>query len=49
VLNFIFIVFIILVAVCLVAAYAYLIVINRENEMPDFEDVEIGQDENRGG
>jgi hypothetical protein len=48
-LNFIFIFFIIMVAVCLVVAYAYLIVINRENEMPDFEDVEIGQDENRGG
>ncbi len=48
-LNFIFIIFIIMVAVCLVVAYAYLIVINRENEMPDFEDVEIGQDENRGG
>ena len=48
-LNFIFIIFIILVAICLVVAYAYLIVINRENEMPDFEDVEIGQDENRGG
>jgi hypothetical protein len=48
-LNFIFIFLIIIVAVCLVAAYAYLIVINRENEMPDFEDVEIGQDENRGG
>jgi len=49
VLNFIFIFLIIMVAVCLVVAYAYLIVINRENEMPDFEDVEIGQDENRGG
>ena len=48
-LNFIFILFILVVAVCLVVAYAYLIVINRENEMPDFEDVEIGQDENRGG
>jgi len=48
-LNFIFIIFIIMVAICLVVAYAYLIVINRENEMPDFEDVEIGQDENRGG
>jgi len=48
-LNFIFIFFIIMVAVCLVVAYAYLIVINRENEMPDFEVVEIGQDENRGG
>jgi hypothetical protein len=48
-LNFIFIFFILVVAVCLVVAYAYLIVINRENEMPDFEDVEIGQDENRGG
>jgi len=48
-LSFIFIFFIIMVAVCLVVAYAYLIVINRENEMPDFEDVEIGQDENRGG
>ena len=48
-LNFIFIIIIIMVAICLVVAYAYLIVINRENEMPDFEDVEIGQDENRGG
>jgi uncharacterized protein (UPF0333 family) len=48
-LNFIFIFLIILLAVCLVVAYAYLIVINRENEMPDFEDVEIGQEENRGG
>ena len=48
-LNFIFILFILVVAVCLVVAYAYLIVINRENEMPDFEDVEIGHDENRGG
>ncbi|MGB5424069.1 MAG: hypothetical protein WBN03_18030 [Desulfobacterales bacterium] len=48
-LNFIFILFLLVVAVCLVVAYAYLIVINRENEMPDFEDVEIGQDENRGG
>jgi hypothetical protein len=48
-LNFMFFFLIILVAVCLVVAYAYLIVINRENEMPDFEDVEIGQDENRGG
>jgi hypothetical protein len=38
-----------MVAICLVVAYAYLIVINRENEMPDFEDVEIGPDENRGG
>ena len=48
-LNFIFILVILAVAVCLVVAYAYLLVINRENEMPDFEDVEIGQDENRGG
>lgn len=48
-LNFIFIFVIILIVVCLVVAYAYLIVINRENEMPDFKDVEIGQDDNRGG
>jgi hypothetical protein len=48
-LNFIFIFIMILLAVCLVVAYAYLIVINRENEMPDFEDVEIGHDENRRG
>jgi uncharacterized protein with PQ loop repeat len=48
-LNFIFIFVILVVAVCLFVAYAYLIVINRENEMPDFEDVEIGQDENRRG
>ena len=48
-LNFLFIFLILLFAVCLVAAYAYLIVINRENEMPDFEDVEVGQEENGGG
>lgn len=48
-LNFILIFLIILLAVCLVVAYTYLVVVNRENEMPDFEDVEIGQEENRGG
>ena len=47
--NFIVYFVILLVAVCLVVAYAYLIVISRENEMPDFEDVEVGQEENRGG
>jgi hypothetical protein len=45
-LNFMFFFVIILVALCIIAAYAYLIVISRENEMPDFEDVDVGQDEN---
>ncbi|MFZ0614432.1 MAG: hypothetical protein WAM73_19465 [Desulfobacterales bacterium] len=48
-LNFI-VYFIVFVVVCgLIAAYAYLIVISRENDLPDFEDVEIGPEENRIG
>ncbi|MGB8425638.1 MAG: hypothetical protein WCD88_07635, partial [Desulfobacterales bacterium] len=48
-LNFI-VYFIVFVVACgLIAAYAYLIVISRENDLPDFEDVEIGSEENRVG
>ena len=36
----------ILLVVCVIAAYAYLIIINRENEMPGIEDVETASDKN---
>ena len=37
---------IVLLVVCLIAAYAYLIIINRENEMPGIEDVETANEKN---
>ena len=35
-----------LLAVCLIVAYAYLIIINRENEMPGIEDVDSIHEKN---
>lgn len=35
-----------LLVVCVIAAYAYLIIVSRENEMPGIEDVEAAQDKN---
>lgn len=35
-----------LLGVCLIAAYAYLIIINRENEMPGIEDIDTLQEKN---
>jgi hypothetical protein len=36
----------VLLAVCLIAAYAYLIIINRENEMPGIEDIDSVHEKN---
>ena len=36
----------VLLAVCLIAAYAYLIIVNRENEMPGIEDVDTVHEKN---
>jgi hypothetical protein len=35
-----------LLVVCLIAAYAYLIIISRENEMPGIEDVDTVHEKN---
>ena len=35
-----------LLVVCLIISYAYLIIVNRENEMPDIEDVETAHEKN---
>ena len=35
-----------LLVVCVIAAYAYLIIVSRENEMPGIEDVETAPDKN---
>jgi hypothetical protein len=35
-----------LLAVCLIIAYAYLIIINRENEMPGIEDIDSLHEKN---
>lgn len=32
---------VLLIGICLILAYSYLIIVSRENEMPDFEDVEM--------
>ncbi|MFZ0132323.1 MAG: hypothetical protein WAK95_07260 [Desulfobacterales bacterium] len=45
-LSFIVYFIIAVVAGGVIAAYAYLVVINRENDLPDFEDVESGSEEN---
>ena len=36
----------VLLAVCLIAAYAYLIFVNRENDMPGIEDVDTVHEKN---
>jgi hypothetical protein len=35
-----------LLVVCLIAAYAYLIIVSRENEMPGIEDVDTVHEKN---
>lgn len=35
-----------LLVVCLIAAYAYLIIISRENEMPGIEDIDTAREKN---
>lgn len=48
-LSFIVYFIIALVVGGVIAAYAYLLVVSRENDLPDFEDVESGSEENRIG